>query len=376
MAKIKNVEDNGEVKIVTPQEQALKFLKANKSDHYNFEEEFYYKVKNSSLSMIAGLHGGLSTGAHRFIGNSAGGKTSCSLDFMYHFLLNNKGRKGVYIKSEGRLSPEVKARSGITFVTDPTQWEDGTAFVLESNVYETVFAFIGELIRDNPTKTQYFIVIDSIDMMAKRDDLSKSLDESAQVAGGALLTSVFLKKTAVALAKRGHVCIFISQVRAAIKIDKYQKSDNNRQGNSSGGNALSHAGDLCLEFLHRNLDDIITENPNDRKSKVLGHYCKIKIIKSNDETYGKDIIYPIRYGRTNASSVWVERELVELMLSYEKLVRNGSWFTICDELLKEFSDLGIESPNKFQGMDNIYTWMEGNEKAKAYLYSVFSNILS
>ena len=225
--------------VISPEAQALSYLKANKADHYNFEEEQTDITPTSSLICTAAMDGGVRPGAHRALGLAAGGKTSATLDMMLNFLRKDdgKGRRGFYVKSEGRLSPEVMARSGIKFTTDPEQWKDGVCFIFESNVFEAVFGFMGDLIRNNPTKTRYFFILDSLDMMAKRADLEKGLEDAAQVAGGALITSVFLKKTSAALAKRGHYCWFISQVRDSIKINPYEKS-NPRQGMSSGGHGF------------------------------------------------------------------------------------------------------------------------------------------
>ena len=323
MAKASPTKTDEAAPVINPAQQAMSYLKANKTDHYNFEETVTDFTRSSSLGLTGTMEGGIQPGAHRAVGITTGGKTSCTLDFMYHFLKNSaKGKRGVYVRAEGRLSPDVMARSGITFVTDPEQWVDGTCFILESNVFEMVFGFMGEIIRNNPTKTRYFFIIDSMDMMAKKADLEKGLEDAAQVAGGALITSVFLKKTSTALAKRGHICWFISQVREAIRIGNGPAGPP-RQGNSSGGHAMEHAGDWVLEFLPRWKDDIIRENPADPKSKPIGHMCKVRIIKSNNETYGQEVEYPIKYGRKNASSVWVEREIGDLLLQWELVDKKG-----------------------------------------------------
>jgi RecA/RadA recombinase len=360
---------------VSPQEQALSYFKANKADHYNFEEEVYYKVRSSSLSMTAAMDGGHAPGAHRATGVTTGGKTSCTLDFMYHFLQRGKGHRGVLAKTEGRLPPELRERSGVTFVTDPSEWRDGTCLLFESNVYEAVFGFFGDLIRNNPTKTRYFFMIDSLDMLAKRDDLIKPLEESGQVAGGALILSVFLKKTSAALAKRGHFCWFISQVRDAIKLNPYDKSPP-RQTNASGGHAVEHAGDYVLEFLPRYNDDIIREG-GVKGGKILGHYCRVKIVKSNNEKYGVEVRYPIRYGRKNAQSVWVEREIADLLLAFEQLEKAGSWLKWNEELRTEVkAGTGYELPEKTQGIDSVYQLLEQQPVVTEFLFQRFLKIVT
>lgn len=380
MSKIKNIKEETEEKILTPQEQAAALFKegnkGDKKDHYNDEEEFYYKIPCSSLIANSIMGGGLPTGAHRFIGNASGGKTSCTLDFMFNFFKEPLKRKGLYIKSEGKLPPEVRERSGVKFTTNPLEWEDGVCLIVESNVYEFVFSVIGDLIRNNPTQTKYFIVIDSMDMLGKRDDLAKAMEDSAQVAGGALLTSVFLKKTSVALAKRGHICIFISQVRATIKIDPRQKTDTNRQANSSGPNSANHAAEWVLEFRARYQDDIIRESADDKYSKPIGHYCNIGIIKSVNETNGQEIRYPIKYGRTGGKSVWVEKELSSLCLMWNFVKKEKISYFWEENLFAELQEkFGETVPEKFVGMTKFEKFFEENEPAAKYLFEKFQNLL-
>ena len=366
-----------EDKVLSPSEQAMSYLNANKTDHYNFEDSITDVTRSSSLQLSAAMNGGVEPGAHRAVGVTTGGKTSATLDFMYHFLKPVNGKRGVYVKSEGRLSKEVMARSGIVFTTDPKDWVDGTCLILESNVFEFVFGFMGELIRNNETKTRYFFVIDSLDSMGKKADLEKSLTDATQVAGGAVITSVFFKKAATALSKRGHILWLISQVRDFIKITTYGAGPTApRQGNSSGGHAVEHAGDWVLEYLPRYKDDIIRENQDDDNSKPIGHYCKIRIVKSNNEKYGVVLRYPIKYGRTNATSVWIEREIADLLIQWEMVVKKGSWFTVSPSLITEVSEATGETlPDQIQGKDNIFKVLEENPKITSYLYDKFLKVI-
>lgn len=369
------IKEEKEEKVLTSQEQALSYLKENKKDHYNFEEDNYYKVPSSSLNLNLDIGGGLPVGAHRAVGINSGGKTSCCLDFMLNFLRLNKNNKGVYFKCEGRLSPEIQERSGIQFITDPMTW-DNNCLVFESNVYEAVFGFIRDLIINNPTKTKYFFIIDSMDNLVKRDDLAKPLEESAQVAGGALLTSVFFKKTSLALAKRGHILMFISQLRDEIKINSYQKT-NPRQGGASGGHAVEHGASLVFEFLPRWNDDYIREG--DKNSKIIGHKCKIKLVKSDNEKYQVEVSYPIKYGRKGGTSVWREREIYDQLLMWsflKKTAEKSSWLAFNDTIIQELRELDKEFPEKLQGEEKVCDYLEKNTKISDYLYNKFKNTLS
>lgn len=380
-AKIKEKDDQDE-NVLSPGEQALAYMKANKKDHYNFEKTIDYRVPSSSFIFNTVTGGGIGPGAHRFVGVTSGGKTACSLDFMFNFLKEVKdNRFGIYVKSEGRLSNNVKERSGINyvnlddFVKDPTIWVSGSCLVIESNVYEFVFGFIGNLIRNNQTGAKYFFIIDSMDMMGKRDDLEKPLEEAGQVAGGALLTSVFLKKTSVALAKRGHIIAFLSQVRDEIKLNPYAGGGSTpRQGKSSGGHALEHAPDWVFEFKARNNDDIIRES-DAKNAKPIGHYCKIRIVKSDNETYNQDVRYPIAYGRKGAKSVWVEKELGDMVISWELAIKKGSWYTFEPSLFEEAKAIIPDLPEKFQGEERIYALIDRYPQFRDLLKEKFSSLI-
>ena len=368
--------ENNDSQVITPQTQAIAYLEKTKKDHYNFELDNYYKVPSSSLILNLELGGGLPVGAHRCIGINAGGKTSCSLDFMFNFLKMNKNHKAVFFKCEGRLSPEMRARSGIEFTNDPEKWGNN-CLIFESNVYEAVFGFIRELIVNNPTQTKYFFIIDSVDTMAKREDLAKPLEEAQTVAAGALITSVFLKKTALALEKRGHILIFISQIREEIKINQYQVTTP-RQGKSSGGHSLEHCSSVVLDFRARYNDDIIRENPSDKNSKAIGHRCNVKIVKTDNENY-KEFSYPIKYGRTGGTSVWKELECVDMLLMWEHLKRKGekgAWFYLEESILSELRKIDKDIPDKFQGLDNVRLYLESSPLLIDFLCKKYISILS
>jgi hypothetical protein len=387
MAKVKE-----EKPIITSEMQAQTYLKNNAADHYNFEEDNYYKTPCSSMIFNTILDGGLCPGAHRFVGINSGGKTSSSLDFMLHFLKEKPGSKdapcehrGVFFKCEGRLSPEVQARSGVTFTSKPEEWIDGTCFVFESNIYETIFGFIRELIVNNPQKTKYFFIIDSVDNMIKKDDMAKALDQASQVSGGANITSLFLKKVGLALCKRGHIAIFISQIRDTISIGPYAPPPQPRQGKSSGGHSLEHNSNTVVDFLHRQEKDIIREGSVgdgkeesekfDAKAKIIGHWCKIKLIKTDNERNGITERYPIKYGRTGGKSIWREHEVVVQLQAYGWLNKAASWFTINEQYLKDIREVDPDFPEKVQGTDSLRELLESKPKVTDYLHKRFSDVV-
>lgn len=357
---------------------ALKsFLKQHEEHHYNFEDEIDYKVSSGSLKVDFELEGGLGPGLHRFIGMNEGGKSSEALEVMKNFL-KMPNSKGVYIKAEGRLSKDMRRRCGVNFVTSEDEWNDGTCFVFDSNIYETVLDLMRVLVARNPEETKYCFVLDSLDGLIMKDDLNKGFEDSHKVAGGALLGAKFMQKMSIALAKRGHMAIFISQVRADIKLDPYSKAPI-RQTTATGGNALLHFANYILEFEPRFKKDLILENPtqpiDQQKNKILGHIVKITVKKSPNEKTNYTLQYPIKYGRSDGTSIWIEREIIDMLYLWGYINKKGAWISMEKDFLDILKDEKYEFPEKIQGEPKLNALLEGDPKLTNFLIDHFKDII-
>jgi RecA/RadA recombinase len=367
--------------ILTSQDQLKSFLKTNKESHYNFEDSIEYKVSSGSLLFDYGLDGGLGTGLHRFCGINEGGKTSSALQFMRNFLLTQKNGKGFYIKAEGRLSKEMIERSGVKFVFTAEEWGVGTCFVFESNIHETVFDAMRELIGKNDEKIRYFFLLDSVDGLIRKNDLDKTFEESQKVAGGAVIAADLMKRVSIALQKRGHIAIFISQVRADIKLDPYSKAPI-RQTSATGGNALLHFANWIIEFEPRFNGDLILEDPNanydEHKNQYIGHIVKIIVKKSPNEKTNAKIRYPIRYGRKNGTSNWVEKEILDLLFMWEIANKKGAWISFDEEFLSLLNESNISGfPNQIQGTAKFEKMINEDENLKNFFITyIRKNLLN
>jgi RecA/RadA recombinase len=376
MKKTKETEE----KKITSSEVLGSFLKQNAEDHYNFEETVDYKVSSGSLQLDLQLGGGFGPGLHRFCGINESGKSSQSLEVMKNFLLSVPNSKGFYIKAEGRLSPEIQARSGVKFVFTADEWAEGTCFVFESNVYETVVDAMRQLVSKNEEKIKFCFLLDSVDGLIAKNDMDKSFEESAKVAGGAVIAATFMKKMSIALAKRGHMAIFISQVRADIKLDPYSKAPV-RQTSATGGNALLHFANWILEFEPRFKSDLILKNPSDKnidiqKNPIIGHWAKVTVKKSPNEKTNLTIPYPIRYGRTGGKSIWIEKEIVDLLLAWELVNKGGAWFTPSEDFVQLLTENGLLFPEKVHGEAALFKTIEDDEKLLLFLIEYFRKMIS
>ena len=357
---------------------ALKsFLKQNEEHHYNFEEEIDYKVSSGSLKVDFELNGGFGPGLHRFTGMNEGGKSSEALEVMKNFL-KNPNSKGVYIKAEGRLSKEMRERCGVTFCDDEDSWEQGSCFVFDCNIYETVLDLMRVLIAKNDDNTKYCFILDSLDGLITKDDLNKGFEDAHKVAGGALLGAKFMQKMSIQLAKRGHMAIFISQVRADIKLDPYSKAPI-RQTTATGGNALLHFANYILEFEPRFKKDMILENPtqpvDQQKNKMLGHIVKITVKKSPNEKTNYVLEYPIKYGRKNGTSIWVEKEIIDMLYLWGYINKKGAWISVEKDFLDILSDKGLSFPEKIQGEPKLNQFLESEPTLMSFLLEHFKEVI-
>ena len=360
-------------KEVQTTDQIAKFLsdKDNKKYHYNFHESEEYKIPSGSLNLDIALGGGLPSGAHRFTGINEGGKTSCAMAFARNFQ-KHFGKKGmvIYIKSEGRFSPEMIERTGID--TDPEKF-----FCFDCNIFEKVFELVRELVFNNEDDKKYMFIIDSVDALCRVGDIDKPFAESEQVAGGALITSVFLKKMVLPISKMGHTLILTSQVRVEVATNPYAARGGTKV-KQAGGNAIKHYANFILEFEERYSSDLIFKNPTatrlDEKGEPIGHYCKVKFRKSVNEKTGSTARYPIKYGEKNGKSVWRAREILDMLYLFNLITKKGAWISVSEELIKEVSDKKLEINEKFQGEQRLIDFLEENEKLSDFLYQDFKKL--
>ena len=356
------------------------FLKSNKDYHYNLEEGAEpYLVSSGSMILDHVLGGGFGSGLHRFIGANEGGKTNEALHVMHNMLKTVKNSKGLFVMAEGRLSQEIKDRAGIKFVHSAEDWDIGTCLVLECHIMDTMIDFLRGLLKNNPDKEKFCIVIDSMDGLITKEDLEKGSSDARKVAGGALMTSDFLKRVSLGMSKFGHMCIMISQVRSTITTSMYAKQDPNNQTDSSGGNAILHYPDWILQFKKQNKSDKILEKPTEQitpDNKIYGHNAKVLILKSTNEATGQIVTYPIKHGRKNGRSIWLEREVVDMLLMWGYLEKSGAWIKVDEKVKTHLTDNKIEIKDSYQGIKAVYEFLESDEKITSLLVDfVKENIL-
>ena len=352
--------------VLTAEEQIESFLndKKNRQYHYNHLKEEDYKISSGSLNLDLAMDGGLGCGIHRFTGVNEGGKTSCALSFAKNFQ-SHFGDVGkiIYFKAEGRLSSDMVKRAGVN--TDERNW-----CVIACNIFEKVFDLIRDLVQNNQEKRKYMFIIDSMDGLCRQSDYDKAFGDAEQVAGGSLISSVFLKKQSLPIAMNGHIAVITSQVRVEIPTGF---SRTGAKPKSAGGHAVKHYANNILEFEERYNADIFWENPNaetaDKKGNPTGHTCKITFKKSVNEKTGAKVRYPIKYGRSKGNSIWIERELIDMMLLWGYFEKSGAWIKFSEDIYQKYKDLGL--PEKIQGEPKLLNLLQENTELAKVLINEF-----
>jgi len=347
----------------------------DKKDHvYNFVKEVDYRVSSGSLKLDIEMEGGLGPGLARFSGGTESGKTSCALTFAKNHQETVENGFVVYFKAEGRLSKKMLERHGL----NPEK-----LYVVETNVYEVVIDTMRELVNNNPEETKYFFIIDSVDGCIRKEDLDKGTQEAVKVAGGALLTSEFLKRMTLKLGKLGHVCILIHQNRSKIQLNQYEKKDPNNITQSSGGNAGLHYSDWIFEFMDKNTESCRIRGPKsestdaDPKGEIIGHFCRINFKKSPNEKTNKTVSYPVRYGTKGGNTVWVEYEILQVLQQFGFLNKSGAWFKFDEDALEQLKKAGIKDvKNQFQGEANALAYLSERKDLVDYYYEHFKTTFS
>jgi hypothetical protein len=153
-----------------------------------------------------------------------------------------------------------------------------------------------------------------------------------------------------------------------------------RQTSATGGNALLHFANWILEFEARYKKDYILEDdkkaPDRVTNKILGQWSKLTVKKSPNEKTNVVITYPIKRGRTGGTSIWKELEIVDILLQYEFVSKSGAWIKVSPDIVEELASNKIEIPEKFQGKNGLFKYLEDNQEATNYFYKKFKEVLS
>lgn len=356
-------------------------MEETKDDHFNdiIPENKIISSGSLRLDSLAKFRSG---SVIRLCGAGAElGKTSQAFVFAENFMKVFPKAKTLFIKAEARLTPEIQTRSGLKFVTKAEDWDYGTVFIWSINIFEPIANSLEKLIPSMHENGEKLAVIwDSLDGTILKGDSQKDVwgNESVKVAGVPLLTKLLFKRLGHAITHFDVLLMITSQHSASIKIDPYSK-DVPRQIEGSGGSSIGHQSDYVLYYTPRYNGDYILEKPDDKpdmvNNKVLGVYASVEFRKSSTDVTGTKVRVPIRKGRVG-SAIWVEKEVIDLAISFGLLTRKGAWFSFNAELIEQAKESGIEMKEQHQGLPNVFQYLEANKPQYEWVLAKLKRLIS
>lgn len=355
------------------QVEALLDDKRFKDTHFNYLETPRWNVSTGSIMLDYALSfdGKMGIGSQilKVAGDEGTGKTSFCLGLAKNFQDLGENFFVYYCNSEGRLNDELIRKSALN--TNKDKW-----FILHSNIAETVFGMIRELVQNNPKDRRYCFIIDSLDSLVRFEDNSKDFTETAKIAGVPLISKTFCKTTSLPITKGNHLLLITGQ-----NISNIGGTAHSPKTISSGGKAVKFFSTTMLEVKPVWTETIIWENPSAAalkdKGKRLGHYFQVEIKKAIAEKAGEQIQVPIKHGAAPGQAIWKEVEIQDLMVAWDLLKKGtGAWYEMAESLIKELEDSKIENTKtKFQGERAVLEYLESNPKLLEYMIGRFKRTL-
>lgn len=293
------------------------------------------------------LNGGFRTGSwSRFYSEPECGKTSMALCWGKNWQDKYKENAFViYFNAEGRINKDLIDRSGIDYSKERFR-------IVDTNSYEVIFNTTERLIKNNPNDIRYFVILDSTDACVKEENKDKSFGEAEKMAGGAAILSAAGKRISLLFNRGNHHLYLCSQVRDKMSAQAKGGKD------TSGGNAPRFYSSLTGEIKKPWTDTILFENPSDTKSNHIGRFCEIKLHKTPNETTGKIVRIPIRYGLKGG--IWRAYESMMVAQAWSMYKKEGAWFSVDEHWAEEFKKNNLKFEGKVQGEKNLRTMFDSN----------------
>lgn len=355
-------------------------LNGYSEDIYNDIQNKPYKISTGSIILDSYVN--IQSGSCvRLVGPTSSGKSSQALLLMNNYLDTVPKSKGVYIKSESRLSDEMKKRSKAKMVFNAEEWEEGTIFCLETNIFDTICQILESLLENSYDQGIHLVIcLDSLDGCILKGDLdSKSVSDGVKVAGVPLMTKLLFKRLALPINKYNSLFIITSQISANIQLNPYDKSGQNRIVDSAGGNSINHQCDVILSYGPRYNGDLILENEDEKpdmvKNKIIGHKVNVTIKKSNLDVTGTVCSLAIKRG-FHYNGFWLSKEVGDMILAWELAKKNKSTFEFNQDILNQAKEDKINLQEKIVGKNNFYRYLEDNKDICDWFYKKISSVVN
>jgi len=81
--------------------------------------------------------------------------------------------------------------------------------------------------------------------------------------------------------------------------------------------------------------------------------------------------YPVRYNRSGGTSIWIEKEIVDLLYAWEFVEKKGSWIKPTEDFKDLLKENKLDFPEQIQGDNNLFKTLDENTKLCKFLVKYF-----
>jgi hypothetical protein len=264
--------------------------------------------------------------------------------------------------AEGRMSSDLIQRSGIDTSKDNFR-------IIDSNNADFIYTMTERLIMNNKENIHYFCIVDSTDACQRSVDKDKNLGESEKIGGTATILSAAGKRLSLLFSLKRHHLYMTSQVR-----DKMSTGIGGGGKAPSGGWAAKFYSSLTGKIDKHWSDFAIREDPSNDKSKEIGRLVQIKLEKTYNETTGRIVHVPIKYGLVGG--VWREYEAMMICEEWRFLTDAGKGrYSFSEAFAQELAENNVPFEPSLHGKKNLRTHFDSNPELVEYVYHKMKTIL-
>jgi recombination protein RecA len=331
------------------------------------EQKRNFKVISVSPAIDIALGGGIREGSWLTLtGDPKSGKTTTAMQIAAN--CQKDGRPIIYLDAEGRLKD-------LNFEVSDLDPDKMTIVAPEDKpIPAEDFLDIAYKMMSHPDYYGAVLIIDSISSLMPKKELDG--DFSPTRAGLPKILSIFTKKIGQLLPRQHGLIIAITHYIANTGgFGKAKMSD--------GGNKIQYQADTRMEIAGGG-EKVSAVSPwTNTSGDRIGQVLNWKIICSSMGAPGGQVQSYLRYGH----GIDKTQEILMLACDLGLIDKSGAWFACsfmenCKELAKEIKpELNVDDEEaltkafKFQGQDNLYTFLSANPKLVTFLESAIKGML-
>ena len=301
------------------------------------KEYDYDRIPFTSPIMNRCTYGGLPVGKIiEFYGEEHGGKTTSAMDIVANYQIREDARDVLWVDAENTFDFEWATKIGVN--TETLYYVKP-----ESQSAEDIFKIIEDAVQ---TGEVGLWVLDSIGVLASSAELDEKKDYEDKTYGG-------VSQPLTRFSKK--IEMFMNRTKCTgIGINQEREDMNSKWGGTKtpGGRAWRHCCMVRLRFSKGNYIDEKGNELTRNASEPSGNLVQMSMTKNKSCPPNRRTGY---YTLNYETGIDYLKDLVEVAIMYDVIVKNGAWFKIVDvesgEILKD----------KIQGQANVYDILQNDE---------------